>query len=144
MAFPRPLQDGWSSLAPIFHGTIYRWRHISLFVMILMQDSGVGDSFGPSIFCATGISGQAHQGAITQLKNFPGASRFFCKSLVCPYKHVDSVEQLPVMSQAVAQGLKDPSSRVIQNHFATSDNLGDISAKVSKLPVMWSRVVVVR
>lgn len=32
--------------------------------------------------------------------------------------------------QAVARGLKDPSFRVIQNHFAISANLGDIAAKV--------------
>lgn len=32
--------------------------------------------------------------------------------------------------QAVARGLKDPSFRVIQNHFAISGNLGDVAAKV--------------
>ncbi|KAA3463776.1 protein root UVB sensitive 5-like isoform X4 [Gossypium australe] len=31
--------------------------------------------------------------------------------------------------QAVARGLKDPSFRVIQNHFAISGNLGEVSAK---------------
>lgn len=33
------------------------------------------------------------------------------------------------LSKAVARGLKDPSVRVIQNHFAASGNLGDVSAK---------------
>ncbi|KAL9683889.1 hypothetical protein QQ045_021316 [Rhodiola kirilowii] len=33
------------------------------------------------------------------------------------------------LAKAVARGLKDPSFRVIQNHFAISGNLGDISAK---------------
>lgn len=32
--------------------------------------------------------------------------------------------------QAVARGLKDPSFRVIQNHFAISGNLGEVAAKV--------------
>jgi hypothetical protein len=32
--------------------------------------------------------------------------------------------------QAVARGLKDPSFRVIQNHFAVSGNLGEVAAKV--------------
>lgn len=32
--------------------------------------------------------------------------------------------------QAVARGLKDPSNRVIQNHFAVEGNLGEIAAKV--------------
>ena len=35
-----------------------------------------------------------------------------------------------VCKQAVARGLKDPSFRVIQNHFAASGNLGDVAAKV--------------
>lgn len=30
----------------------------------------------------------------------------------------------------MARGLKDPSLRVIQNHFAISGNLGDVAAKV--------------
>lgn len=34
------------------------------------------------------------------------------------------------LAKAVARGLKDPSFRVIQNHFAMSGNLGDVSAKV--------------
>ncbi|GMH22979.1 hypothetical protein Nepgr_024822 [Nepenthes gracilis] len=33
------------------------------------------------------------------------------------------------LSKAVARGLKDPSVRVIQNHFAVSGNLGDVAAK---------------
>lgn len=33
------------------------------------------------------------------------------------------------LAKAVARGLKDPSSRVIQNHFAVSANLGEIAAK---------------
>jgi hypothetical protein len=32
--------------------------------------------------------------------------------------------------QAVARGFKDPSFRVIQNHFAESGNLGEVAAKV--------------
>lgn len=32
--------------------------------------------------------------------------------------------------QAVGRGLRDPSFRVIQNHFAISGNLGEVSAKV--------------
>lgn len=32
--------------------------------------------------------------------------------------------------QAVGRGLRDPSFRVIQNHFASAGNLGEISAKV--------------
>ncbi|XVE97080.1 hypothetical protein REPUB_Repub02eG0279800 [Reevesia pubescens] len=33
------------------------------------------------------------------------------------------------LAQAVARGLKDPSFRVIQNHFAISGNLGEVAAK---------------
>ncbi|KAL8237249.1 hypothetical protein R6Q59_018330 [Mikania micrantha] len=33
------------------------------------------------------------------------------------------------LAKAVARGLKDPSFRVIQNHFAVSGNLGDVAAK---------------
>ncbi|XP_074270538.1 protein root UVB sensitive 5 isoform X2 [Silene latifolia] len=33
------------------------------------------------------------------------------------------------LSKAVARGLKDPSNRVIQNHFAVFGNLGEIAAK---------------
>ncbi|KAL3680290.1 hypothetical protein R1sor_023246 [Riccia sorocarpa] len=33
------------------------------------------------------------------------------------------------LTKAVAKGLKDPSFRVIQNHFAIQDNVGDVSAK---------------
>lgn len=33
------------------------------------------------------------------------------------------------LAKAVARGLKDPSFRVIQNHFAISGNLGEVSAK---------------
>lgn len=33
------------------------------------------------------------------------------------------------LTKAVARGLKDPSFRVIQNHFATSGNLGEVAAK---------------
>ncbi|KAK4834582.1 hypothetical protein QYF36_025162 [Acer negundo] len=33
------------------------------------------------------------------------------------------------LAKAVARGLKDPSSRVIQNHFAISGNLGEVAAK---------------
>ena len=36
--------------------------------------------------------------------------------------------------QAVAKGLKDPSFRVIQNHFAVSENVGDVVAKVIVVP----------
>lgn len=32
--------------------------------------------------------------------------------------------------QAIARGLKDPSFRVIQNHFAISSNVGEVAAKV--------------
>ncbi|XP_077221860.1 root UVB sensitive protein (Protein of unknown function, DUF647) isoform X2 [Tasmannia lanceolata] len=32
-------------------------------------------------------------------------------------------------AKAIARGLKDPSFRVIQNHFATSRNLGEVAAK---------------
>lgn len=32
--------------------------------------------------------------------------------------------------QAIGRGLRDPSFRVIQNHFAISGNLGEVSAKV--------------
>lgn len=34
-----------------------------------------------------------------------------------------------IFKQAVARGLKDPSFRVIQNHFAISGNLGEVAAK---------------
>ncbi|KAH9305186.1 hypothetical protein KI387_009590, partial [Taxus chinensis] len=33
------------------------------------------------------------------------------------------------LAKAIAKGLKDPSFRVIQNHFAVSGNLGDVAAK---------------
>ena len=33
------------------------------------------------------------------------------------------------LTKAVAQGLQDPSSRVIQAHFAVAGNLGDVAAK---------------
>ncbi|KAK7836105.1 protein root uvb sensitive 5 [Quercus suber] len=33
------------------------------------------------------------------------------------------------LAKAVARGLKDPSNRVIQNHFAISGNLGEVAAK---------------
>ncbi|KAK1419329.1 hypothetical protein QVD17_28494 [Tagetes erecta] len=33
------------------------------------------------------------------------------------------------LAKAVARGLKDPSFRVIQNHFAVTGNLGDVAAK---------------
>ncbi|KAG0597929.1 hypothetical protein M758_12G031100 [Ceratodon purpureus] len=33
------------------------------------------------------------------------------------------------LTKAVAKGLKDPSFRVIQNHFAVSENVGDVVAK---------------
>ncbi|XP_021289308.1 protein root UVB sensitive 5 isoform X2 [Herrania umbratica] len=33
------------------------------------------------------------------------------------------------LAKAVARGLKDPSFRVIQNHFASSGNLGEVAAK---------------
>ncbi|XP_024531511.1 protein root UVB sensitive 5 [Selaginella moellendorffii] len=33
------------------------------------------------------------------------------------------------LTKAVARGLKDPSFRVIQNHFAISENVGDVAAK---------------
>ncbi|XP_050213657.1 protein root UVB sensitive 5 isoform X2 [Mercurialis annua] len=33
------------------------------------------------------------------------------------------------LTKAVARGLKDPSSRVIQNHFAISGNMGEVAAK---------------
>ena len=33
------------------------------------------------------------------------------------------------LTKAVARGLKDPSSRVIQAHFAVAGNLGDVAAK---------------
>ncbi|KAJ0640472.1 putative Root UVB sensitive family [Helianthus annuus] len=33
------------------------------------------------------------------------------------------------LTKAVARGLKDPSFRVIQSHFAVSGNLGDVAAK---------------
>eukprot|EP00249_Psilotum_nudum_P017658 c26428_g1_i5 orf=658-1965(-) len=33
------------------------------------------------------------------------------------------------LTKAVATGLKNPSARVIQNHFAISENMGEISAK---------------
>lgn len=33
------------------------------------------------------------------------------------------------LAKAVARGLKDPSHRVIENHFAISGNLGDVAAK---------------
>ncbi|XP_068644940.1 protein root UVB sensitive 5 [Aristolochia californica] len=33
------------------------------------------------------------------------------------------------LAKAIARGLKDPSFRVIQNHFATTGNLGDVAAK---------------
>ncbi|KAI3810990.1 hypothetical protein L1987_20704 [Smallanthus sonchifolius] len=36
---------------------------------------------------------------------------------------------LGLLDQAVARGLKDPSFRVIQNHFVISGNLGDVAAK---------------
>lgn len=35
------------------------------------------------------------------------------------------------IEQAIARGLKDPSFRVIQFHFATAGNLGEVAAKVS-------------
>ncbi|RZC79307.1 hypothetical protein C5167_003531 [Papaver somniferum] len=38
--------------------------------------------------------------------------------------------EVPCLSkQAVARGLRDPSFRVIQNHFAVSGNLGEVAAK---------------
>lgn len=33
------------------------------------------------------------------------------------------------LAKAVARGLRDPSFRVIQNHFAISGNLGEVAAK---------------
>ncbi|KAG8500746.1 hypothetical protein CXB51_004138 [Gossypium anomalum] len=47
------------------------------------------------------------------------------------------------LAKAVARGLKDPSFRVIQNHFAISGNLGEVSAKdtpglVRSYPVLVS------
>ncbi|CAM6091018.1 unnamed protein product [Calypogeia fissa] len=36
---------------------------------------------------------------------------------------------LGYLLKAVAKGLKDPSFRVIQNHFAIAENVGDVSAK---------------
>lgn len=39
--------------------------------------------------------------------------------------------------QAVGRGLRDPSFRVIQNHFAITGNLGEVSAKVSYLLISW-------
>ena len=41
-----------------------------------------------------------------------------------------TIYMLGTSKQAVARGLKDPSFRVIQSHFAISGNLGDIAAKV--------------
>jgi hypothetical protein len=35
------------------------------------------------------------------------------------------------LKQAIARGLKDPSLRVIQSHFAISANLGEVAAKVN-------------
>jgi len=42
----------------------------------------------------------------------------------------DSVIFCVIFKQAVARGLKDPSFRVIQNHFAISGNVGEVAAKV--------------
>ncbi|XP_027926682.1 protein root UVB sensitive 5 isoform X2 [Vigna unguiculata] len=35
------------------------------------------------------------------------------------------------LTKAVARGLKDPSFRVIQNHFAISGNVGEVAAKIN-------------
>ncbi|KAG1365856.1 putative Vitamin B6 photo-protection and homoeostasis [Cocos nucifera] len=35
------------------------------------------------------------------------------------------------LAKAIARGLKDPSFRVIQNHFAMSANLGEVAAKIN-------------
>ncbi|XP_020102485.1 protein root UVB sensitive 5 isoform X4 [Ananas comosus] len=37
------------------------------------------------------------------------------------------------LAKAMARGLKDPSFRVIQSHFAISENLGEVAAKVPKI-----------
>ena len=43
------------------------------------------------------------------------------------------------LTKAVGKGLGKPSFRIIQNHFALENNLGDISAKEEARPV-WVRV----
>ncbi|KAI7730020.1 hypothetical protein M8C21_019971 [Ambrosia artemisiifolia] len=40
------------------------------------------------------------------------------------------------LTKAVARGLKDPSFRVIQSHFAVSGNLGDVAAKKQRTMVL--------
>ncbi|CAI0451615.1 unnamed protein product [Linum tenue] len=45
------------------------------------------------------------------------------------------------LTKAVARGLKDPSSRVIQSHFAASGNLGEVAAKVYACSVGGSSVM---
>lgn len=50
----------------------------------------------------------------------------YLNSYICP---IFLVMSLPLI-QAVARGLRDPSFRVIQNHFAISGNLGEVAAKV--------------
>ncbi|KAJ7544417.1 hypothetical protein O6H91_09G078500 [Diphasiastrum complanatum] len=35
------------------------------------------------------------------------------------------------LTKAIAKGLKDPSFRVIQNHFARMENVGDVAAKIN-------------
>lgn len=41
-----------------------------------------------------------------------------------------------LLKQAVGRGFRDPSNRVIQNHFAKSGNLGEIAAKVLAISVL--------
>ncbi|CAA7406429.1 unnamed protein product [Spirodela intermedia] len=55
-------------------------------------------------------------------------SIFDLSTQLCP-SYFLLLASLGNLSKAVARGLKDPSFRVIQTHFAISGNLGEISAK---------------
>ncbi|XP_073034595.1 protein root UVB sensitive 5-like isoform X3 [Primulina eburnea] len=48
------------------------------------------------------------------------------------------------LAKAVGRGLRDPSFRVIQNHFAISGNLGEVSAKLLHLWLRYLSLSVLR
>lgn len=53
-----------------------------------------------------------------------------CTIAVITDDEYSTIYMMWASKQAVARGLKDPSNRVIQNHFAVEGNLGEIAAKV--------------
>ncbi|CAM8927287.1 unnamed protein product [Rhodiola kirilowii] len=80
----------------------------------------------------SGSTAAASAAAIRQLANTKPLFPFFCIfDLTTPLypAYFLPLASLGNLAKAVARGLKDPSFRVIQNHFAISGNLGDISAK---------------